>query len=262
MVSSADRVRGAMLGLAAGDRIGGPIRLALQLAACIEADGGFEANSLFRTYLDWWRADGFDTGPTAQQVFGLADNGVPRGLAVHLVHRRTGGRTAGCSPLHRALPIALSKTIPDADVTRLAQQEAKLTHFDPLAGQVSACYLNMVRDLVYGLPWQVALKQLTQEAPPELQERLLQLHEMPLARGGYAPEVLHSAIYLVQHCANPAEALDQAVKLAGDGNYVPVVVGALAGARWGAQAVTPDLLNHVHIMLQIEAASKSLMVGW
>lgn len=262
MTSSAERIRGALLGLAAGDRIGGPTRLALQLAQCLEDVGSFVPRPVFRAYYDWWMEDGYDTGPTTQQVFGLVSNGTPRGLAVHLVHRRSGGMTAGCGPLHRALPLALSQSIPDAALTRCAQQEAKLTHYDPLAGDISAHYVHLVRDLVRGLPWDMALKQLMHEAPPDLRARLLALDEQPLSRGGYAPEVLHAAIYFIHHCGSATEALAQAQMLAGLGNYVPVVVGALAGARWGAAAITPDLLNHVRIMLPLETAATHLSAGW
>jgi len=36
-----DRCRGVLVGLAAGDQIGGPIRVAVRLAACLLACGGF-----------------------------------------------------------------------------------------------------------------------------------------------------------------------------------------------------------------------------
>jgi hypothetical protein len=74
-----DRVRGVLLGLAAGDRIGGPIRMALMLSGSLLAQRCFDEDNAFTFYLTWWRDGGFDTGPIAEEVFRLVSSGMPRG---------------------------------------------------------------------------------------------------------------------------------------------------------------------------------------
>src|SRR5262245_55708760 len=95
-----DRCRGILLGLAAGDRNGGPIRLALRLGHSLLACQKLDADDLLRRYLSWWREDGIDTGPTTARVLELIDSGMPPGQAVEQAHSDSGGLTAGCNPAH------------------------------------------------------------------------------------------------------------------------------------------------------------------
>jgi len=90
-----DRVRGTLIGLAAGDRIGGPVRMAVRLAESLADRRRFDPGDVLVRYLGWWREGAFDTGPTAAEVLALIDAGVPQQVAVERVHRDSGGP---CSP--------------------------------------------------------------------------------------------------------------------------------------------------------------------
>ena len=59
-----NRVRGVLLGLAAGDRNGGPIRMAVRLAESLSERWRFDPDDILTRYLAWWRDGAFDTGPT------------------------------------------------------------------------------------------------------------------------------------------------------------------------------------------------------
>jgi len=58
-----------LLGLAAGDRIGGPIRMALMLGHSIADNSALDLTDIVRRYLAWYRTDAFDTGPGWSLVF-------------------------------------------------------------------------------------------------------------------------------------------------------------------------------------------------
>ena len=73
-----DRCRGVLIGLAAGDRIGGPIRMALLLAESLEC------------YLGWWREGAFDIGPVNGRTLALMASGMPADEATAQVHREFG----------------------------------------------------------------------------------------------------------------------------------------------------------------------------
>src|SRR3954447_6035622 len=81
-----DRVRGTLLGLAAGDRNGGPLHMAVRLAEGLIERRGFDPEDILAHYLGWWRAEAFDTGPTTAQVLALIDAGVSPPVAVERVH--------------------------------------------------------------------------------------------------------------------------------------------------------------------------------
>ena len=50
-----DRCQGLLVGLAAGDQIGGPIRMAVRLAESLLDCGGFDPADILNRYLGWWR---------------------------------------------------------------------------------------------------------------------------------------------------------------------------------------------------------------
>merc|ERR1719421_80445 len=79
MLTLQDRCRGLLLGLAAGDRNGGPIQMALKLAdhlAAVElsylAAKKYDPAAVFCSYHEWWAegqgVDAWDTGPTTGKL--------------------------------------------------------------------------------------------------------------------------------------------------------------------------------------------------
>src|SRR5205807_4030591 len=90
-----DRCRGVLLGLAAGDQNGGPVRMAVRLAEGLGERGAFDPADVVGRYLRWWREGAFDTGPVAGRALELLASGVPPHEAAARVHRELGGRTAG-----------------------------------------------------------------------------------------------------------------------------------------------------------------------
>ena len=143
------------MGLAAGDRIGGPIHMALELAESLAYCSGFNILDVGQRYFDWWKTEGFDTGPTSDLVFKLVDKGFTFTEAAELAHKKLEGKTAGCNPAHRIAPVAAYIGIQDDDLAGIARQDAALTHFHPEAGDVSATVLILCRALIQGLYWEM-----------------------------------------------------------------------------------------------------------
>lgn len=152
-----DRITGTLLGLAAGDRIGGPLQFALRLAESLLETLHHDRDEVFRRYLAWYREGAFDTGPVAERVLSLAQSGIPVDAAVLRVDRELAGMTAGCNPAHRAAPIAMALLIPDAAMAETARREASLTHRHPLAGDAAAAVAVLCRALIRGAFWETAL---------------------------------------------------------------------------------------------------------
>lgn len=258
-----DRVRGILLGLCAGDRNGGPVRMALELAGYLLACGGtFRAGELLERYVSWFVREGFDTGPVAERVFRRIARGVAPHEAVLLTHNELAMRTAGCNPAHRAAPLAMSAHLPDDELAELARREAKLTHWDPVAGNVSAAVVVLCRALVRGEGWEESLRKAARHC--DVLKRRLQSGGMepPLDRSGFAPEALWAAVYFVHHSGDPGAALTRSIEFAGRANYCPVLAGAIAGARWGASQVPQTLLGTGPILERVEHAADSLASTW
>jgi ADP-ribosylglycohydrolase len=260
-----DRCRGVLLGLGAGDRNGGPVGMALSLAQSLLARGDFDGADVLRRYADWWRQDGRDSGPTAGRVLELVAGGVEPGAAVDQADRESGGRTAGCNPAHRSAPLALASAIPDERLGECARVEAALTHRHPLAGDVSAAVTELCRALVRGREWEVALEAAAVGHMAETRLALEAARHSPGGRGGYAPEVLQAAVYFVHRATIFSDALAGALEFAGPANYCPVLAGAIAGARWGANAIDPAALDNPllqAIRTELAAVADALALGW
>jgi ADP-ribosyl-[dinitrogen reductase] hydrolase len=239
-----DRCRGTLLGLAAGDRNGGPIRMALCLGQSLLACQTFDADDLLQRYLRWWREDGIDSGPTTARVLELIDSGMPPDQAVNQAHRESEGLTAGCNPAHRCVPLAMASFIPDEELAGVALREAGLTHRHPLAGDVAAAVAVLSRALVRGEAWTDALERAAVDRLDRTRQALSAGTRGPGGRDGYAPEVLQTAVHFAASGASFDEALRAALDFAGPANYCPVLVGAIAGARWGSTAIASEAPGH------------------
>jgi hypothetical protein len=90
-----------LLGLAAGDRNGGPIEMAVRLVESLAERGVFERDNVLARYVTWWRDGAFDTGPVTASVLEEVACGAPVDRAVIRSDRELGGQTAGCNPAHR-----------------------------------------------------------------------------------------------------------------------------------------------------------------
>ena len=257
-----NRVRGVLLGLALGDRNGGPIRMAVRLAEGLVERRGFDPEDTLARYLGWWRAGAFDTGPTTAEVLRLVDAGVPNSEAVLRVHEASGGLTAGCNPAHRCPPLAMASFLPDEALAASALREGRLTHGDPLAGDVAAAVVALCRGLIRGLPWDAALDRAKRGRAPATVRALSLDRPDPPSPGGYAPEVLRAAVHFVAGAGTFEGALAGSLAFAGPANYAPVLVGALAGARWGASASPAGLLADEEITPRVGRVAEDLAQGW
>jgi ADP-ribosyl-[dinitrogen reductase] hydrolase len=257
-----DRVRGVLVGLTAGDRNGGPIRMAVKLAESLIERQQFDPDDLLNRYLGWWWAGAFDTGPTTAEVLSLVDAGVPNPEAVERVHEASGGLTAGCNPAHRCPPLALAAPLPDEELAAYALREARLTHGDPLAGDVAAAVVALCRGLIRGLPWEVALDRAKRGRSPKTIRALDIDNRAPLNPGGFAPEVLRAAVHFVAGAGTFEGCLTESLAFAGPANYSPVLVGTIGAARWGASSIPAKMLAHCEVLPRVVQAAEALAQGW
>ena len=257
-----DRCRGVLLGLAAGDRNGGPIRMAARLAESLLELGRFNPQDIVGRYLRWWREGAFDTGPVSGRALEVMAAGMSSSEASAQVHREFGGKTAGCNPAHRSSPLAMLAPLADDDLPGCAITEARLTHHDPLAGDVAAAVTVLCRSLIRGVAWESAVRRSAEGRQAQTSEALFSGQEEPGTSGGYAPDVLRAAVYFVGSCSSFAEALERSVAFAGPANYCPVLVGAIGGARWGSSAIPAPALAHVEILSRVETCAHGLAAGW
>ncbi len=261
-MNSADRVCGVLVGLAAGDFHGGPIRMGVRLAESLAAHNGFHRDDVMDRYMTWYREGAFDTGPVADRVFARVLKGESVEEAVKSVHIDRDNMTAGCNPAHRAVPLAMCRGINFLSLSQAAVAEASLTHFDSIAGEVSAAVVILCRCLIEGAVWTDALKTASEGRDSATKHALTVVLEQELDRGGYAPNVLAAAIYFLDRHSSLHDALAASFEFAGRWNFCPVLVGAIGGARWGASAVPVERIRHTDLMPRVTAVAQVLSAAW
>jgi ADP-ribosylglycohydrolase len=164
-------------------------------------------------------------------------------------HRTLRGLSAGCNPAQRSYPLALCSYIEDEQLFELSCEEARLTHFNPQAGQVAGIINLICRRLITGDDWNVAVKFAFDNAPPNLPRDIKEIEQRyehdpvlnPTASSGFAPNVLHTTLYCVTNNDSYESALKRAYDIERD--HCPTLVGLLAGARWG---VPKSVINNSH----------------
>jgi ADP-ribosylglycohydrolase len=260
----ADRIRGAWLGLVAGDRIGGPLRMALVLGDGLLERQAFEGQVVLDKYLDWWRQEGFDTGMVVQKVFKHIDQGIEPKDAVLLAHQQLKGLTGGCNPMHRAMALALCPFLNEDNLLKVAMIEAQLSHFAPIAGEASQAYLLLLYHIVHQKykSLEEAIDACQDKIPYSLWQRMKFQVAANCSRGGYAPDVLESALYFLRDNRDFRTSLGASLGFAGMENFSPVIVGAIAGALYGANSIPENALHHCKILPRVTMMADKFIKLW
>jgi len=255
-----DRVAGVLAGLAAGDRNGGPIQLAVRLAESLAAMGVFDRADVGDRYLSWWRNGAFDTGPITGRVLGLVAEGSTFDEAAAHVDLEMCGQTAGCNPAHRCAPLAMAPFFDNRELELAALSEASLTHAHPIAGDASAAVAMLCGAMIRGEVWESALERAGKGRSAEVRRALAVT--VPAGQGGYSPVALGSAIFFIGTSSSLADALSRSIAYAGSANYCPVLVGAIGGARWGITQIPDRLLPSGRLRERVESVTTAMANLW
>lgn len=261
--TAADRAYGTVLGLCAGDKNGGPIRMAVRMAEEVIALQQYDIGKVAEAYLRWWQEGAFDTGPTTATVLRKLDEGVPLDRAAAQAHREAGGKSAGCGPAHRVSPLAAASFLPQDRLERCAFLESAITHWEPLAGEVTVAVAVVARLLIEGKDWEAARTEASFGRHFRIEQALNVQEGDKLHTDGFGPHVLQAAIHFLNQHSNFSDALAASIEFAGPANYCPVLVGTLGGARWGASSIDAKHLTHAsEILPRVEEAARELAKDW
>lgn len=156
---------------------------------------------------------------------------------VTAIDRQMNGLTGGCAPAQRSFPLALYGQINDEDLFELSKEEAALTHFNPVAGQVAGVVNTICRSLLRKAKWSDAvhsgfvLPGLCDDIRSVSNRYMRSPDPFSKTHAAYAPTVLNAALYFVHQSTNAKEAIEKA--RARDHCFCVPIVGCIAGIRWG-----------------------------
>mmetsp|Transcript_153562 Transcript_153562/g.490978 ORF Transcript_153562/g.490978 Transcript_153562/m.490978 type:complete len:182 (-) Transcript_153562:202-747(-) len=170
-----------------------------------------------------------------------------------------------------------------------AWEESGLTHHHDLARACCTVFVVLCRDLVLGHSWDVCLHHASELPclqaeelvavvnvlrtsqtllPPTRRAAIFEARSK-LRDGGFCVDALGAALHFAVLAESFEEAIAAAKKFAGADNYCPVLVGALLGARFGAEEVVANKKSRSHsedkyaaLMDQVQTVSKELARSW
>ena len=282
-----ERARGCLLGLAVGDALGAPFEgggrperwcrrmepdgrcrrsagavtddtlQAVAVAESLITCRGFSGPDLAVRLLEGFRAHPEYYGPTSTRVFSLVEAGVDPATAARLVHEELrASRTNG--PVMRGPPIGI--VYAGRAVEEVSMAAARLTHYDPVAGAASGFVNRMTSELCRGGNRETALRAaLAGCREPETLAVLGSWRTHPPVPSLDALDLAHAAIAVVMTTTTFAGAVETAVNMGGDSDTLGAVAGALAGAAYGAGAISRDWLAPLELRPRLVALADGLV---
>ncbi|HEY3766206.1 MAG TPA: ADP-ribosylglycohydrolase family protein [Gaiellales bacterium] len=282
---AAERARGALLGLAAGDalgaavewlhpdqihaRYGGALRdlvasppwergewtddtaMAVELATSLAEKGGYDDDDVFSRYVMWARSGPKDIGSTIAAALRRARTPAEARAAAAAYHEASGGKSAGNGSLMRTAPIGIRYRTDAGAVERISREESSLTHHDPLAGDACTLLNLTLAALVRGRKLPVSTSTAGRAAEQALTTPPEQLAVEAQEQTGFVLTALRIGFAAAFGQPDLESAIVFAVNLGGDADTNAAVAGALAGARFGADAIPQrwiePLLGHERI---------------
>ncbi|WP_189967319.1 ADP-ribosylglycohydrolase family protein [Streptomyces avidinii] len=281
-MTSLDRAVGAVVGSAAGDALGAPYefgpageltargaemaggggwdpgeatddtQMAVLVAESLLECGGLELPDIFGRFRRWAAGQPKDIGLQTEDVL---TNGEPWELAAAL-HFQVNARAAGNGSLMRAATSAVYFAPAGQRATMdAARQIAALTHGDRAAWEGTAILHELVRVALQGADPLAALPAALAAVHPDHRERYGRVlapdwhPDRATEFNGAVWPCLGSAVWALRTTTTFAGAVRAAVDLGGDTDTVAAVTGALAGARYGRQAVPEHWTATLHVPL-------------
>jgi ADP-ribosyl-[dinitrogen reductase] hydrolase len=227
-------VGGGWLHLAPG-KVTDDTEMSLCIARAIDAAGGWDLRGIADRFVAWMRAGAIDVGSTVRK-------GIRRymleGTLAGPEHPGDGGNGAAM----RMVPVALATLADPALLERCAVEQARVTHHHPLsdAGAIHVGELLHLAILGRGKPR-------LRRSSGALVARMPAFAFEPY-RGlatGYVVDTIQTVLHAFFTTRGFEECIVAAVNKGGDADTTGAIAGAIAGAYYGPEALTPRWLRRL-----------------
>ncbi|MGB8929921.1 MAG: ADP-ribosyl-[dinitrogen reductase] hydrolase [Anaeromyxobacteraceae bacterium] len=253
-----DRARGAFLGFAVGDALGATVEfmqateiraeygvhrevigggwlrlrpgrvtddteMSLCLARAIDVSAGWSARAAADLLVAWMRAGPIDVGSTCRA-------GIRRYMLEGTLEGRPNEWDAGNGAAMRMVPIALATLGDDAALTRIAVEQAHLTHNHPLSDAASVLVGRLIHAACLGRSMR-RLRLIAEEAAAAHPK--LRFDRWDGRASGYVIETLAAVLHCFFSTRSFEECVVEVVNHGGDADTTGAIAGAVAGAFYG-----------------------------
>ncbi|NVZ22596.1 ADP-ribosylglycohydrolase family protein [Pseudomonas costantinii] len=295
-ITLSDRYRGCLLGLACGDAVGttvefmprgtfapvtdmlggGPFQLkpgqwtddtsmALCLAESLLNKHGFDALDQMARYLNWWKwgylsatGECFDIGMTVREALAVfQESGNPFAGS-------TDPYSAGNGSMMRLAPVVLFFFPDSQSVRTFAVESSRTTHAAQEAIDCCAVLAQAISNALSGVSKDQVLRcsgiglsapKVAAIAAGEYRDK----SRAEIVGSGYSVASLEAAFWCFHHTDSFADAVLAAANLGDDADTTAAIVGQLAGAHYGAQAIPSGWLEKLWMYDEIQGMADALL---
>jgi ADP-ribosyl-[dinitrogen reductase] hydrolase len=275
-----ERFKGALVGLAIGDALGGPTefmsreqirakhgivtdmigggwlhlkpgeytddtQMAERMAGAILAKGKFDAGAVADAFVDWLNTDPKDVGGLTRQALELRRSGVAAEDAGLIPWVLSGFENSGNGSVMRAAPAGLLTAFRDvAEIDAVARASSAVTHADPRATYGTTA-INLATALLMRGEADVTDKvaAFVADKSPELAEAILAAKTLTLDEvrtSGYSVHTVQAAFWALEHAKTYVDGIVNITNLGEDTDTAGATAGILLGAKFGLEGIPPS----------------------
>ena len=276
-----DRAVGALLGLAVGDAVGttiefstkpsravlsdmvgdGPFGLqagqwtddtamALALADSLAADPALDPRDLMRRFVSWYREGTYSCTGTCFDIGGTTAGSLRRYERTgECFAGPTGPNTAGNGSIMRLAPVAIQHWRDRDTMLRVARGQSRTTHAAPEAMESCEILADLLAMAIRG----TTVKELVRsEMARRIRDFRPGMSRNEVRGTGYVVASLHAALWAVSRTSSFRDAVLLAANLGEDADTTAAVAGQIAGALYGAGAISVEWLDKLAWRARIE----------
>ncbi len=239
--------------------------LALCIARSLANEGGFDGEDVARRFLEWYESGPFDIGLMTADAIRTYRDGAPWDRAgARVWEDRPEGKNAGNGSVMRCAPYALSYDGSESIRGFVSKRSSTITHADPRCTYGCLVLNDVLAALIHGesLALESVSREVHPEAPEELREALFELRNLSPSDpspSGYVIDTLQTALYDALTADSAENAIVNAVNRGNDTDTVGAIAGAIAGARFGAESLPDQWLEHIDEASKLASLAETLI---
>jgi len=242
--------------------------MALCVARSLAEHHAFRPDDIAERFVAWYDSGPFDIGLMTSDAIQKIKLGASwRDAGQQVWESRAEGSNAGNGSVMRCAPYSIAFRDEWSDLVRVSATSSAITHADPRC-TYGCVVLNLT---LAGLlaqrptPLRDALDHIEADAPEEL---LTALRSVPdetnpdtLRASGYVVDTLQTSLYHGLTADTAEDAIVSAVNMGDDTDTVGAVTGAIAGARFGSNALPDRWIGELECVEEPEHLESVLMTA-
>ncbi|UWG49294.1 ADP-ribosylglycohydrolase (plasmid) [Halalkaliarchaeum sp. AArc-CO] len=237
---------------------------ALCIARSLAEQGTFDPDDIADRFVQWYESDPFDIGTMtrrALQQIAQGDDWETAGQAVWEASPE--GSNAGNGSVMRCPPLAIAYAEDRPRLAEVSRQSSQITHADPRCTDGCVIVTDTIARIAAGeeRPLASVLADRREDLSRELVAALepVAAGETPtLSTSGYVVDTVQTALHDALQASAFEDAIVTAVNRGGDTDTIGAVVGAVAGARFGAEGVPDRWVTEIDEVAELRQLGSTL----